>query len=132
MKKIIRAEDFPIEMSEENIDILARMALEEIIPDEWREISNILSDDQRVLINNRISQIQKEKERLRWESLTAEEQAEEKQKIENSLKEGSHVFRGNILQQEWDSMELERMRKEKKKNEKNTGCSNYFISCRWY
>jgi hypothetical protein len=118
MKKIIKPEDFPIEMNEENIDILARMALEDIISDEWREITfNILTDEENTIVNNRISEIQREKAQQRWNALSPEEQAEEKRKTEESLKEGPGVYRGNILQQEWDSMALEEIERKKKEQQ---------------
>lgn len=114
MKKLIRPEDFPIEMSKENIEILANMALEETISDEWRKITfELLSDEENILVSNKISEIQKRREKQRWDSLTKKEQSEDKRKIEKSLKEGPEIFKGNILQQEWDSIELERLRKEK-------------------
>lgn len=117
--KIIKPEDFPIEMSPENIDILANMALEDIISDKWREITfNILTEEQNILVSNRISEIQRKKEVQRWNSLTPEEQEEEKQKIEKSLQEGAEVFRGNILQQEWDSIRLSEIEKKKQNNDK--------------
>ncbi|ADV48435.1 hypothetical protein Celal_1114 [Cellulophaga algicola DSM 14237] len=94
--KIIKPEDFPIEMSSENIDILASMALEDVISEEWREITfNILTDEQNTLINNRISEIQREDSKQRWSSLSPKEQAEEKQKIEESMKDQS-TFIGNM------------------------------------
>ena len=67
--------------------------------------------------NLKNSQIQKIEEKQRWDSLSKEEQEEEKRKIESSLNEGPEVFRGNILQQEWDSIDLARIEKEKKKKE---------------
>ena len=103
MKKVIKPEDFPIEMNEENLNTLAEMSTQKIISDEWREIVfNILSDEEIILVNNKVSEIQRQNEKQRWESLTHEEQEEEKRSIERSLKEGPEVFRGNILQQEWD------------------------------
>jgi hypothetical protein len=118
MKKVIKPEDFPIEMNEENLNTLAEMSTQKIISDEWREIVfNILSDEEIILVNNKVSEIQRQNEKQRWESLTHEEQEEEKRSIERSLKEGPEVFRGNILQQEWDSIDIARIEKEKKKKE---------------
>jgi hypothetical protein len=115
MKKMIKPEDFPIEMNEENLNALAEMSTQKIISDEWREIVfNILSDEEITLVNNKVCEIQKQKEKQRWESLTHEEQEEEKRSIERSLKEGLEVYRGNILQQEWDSIDLAKIEKEKK------------------
>ena len=118
MKKVIKPEDFPIEMNEENLNTLAEMSTQKIISDEWREIVfNILSDEEIILVNNKVSEIQRQNEKQRRESLTHEEQEEEKRSIERSLKEGPEVFRGNILQQEWDSIDIARIEKEKKKKE---------------
>ena len=118
MKKVIKPEDFPIEMNEENLNTLAEMSTQKIISDEWREIVfNILSDEEIILVNNKVSEIQRQNEKQRRESLTHEEQEEEKRSIERSLKEGPEVFRGNILQQEWDSINIARIEKEKKKKE---------------
>ena len=118
MKKVIKPEDFPIEMNDENLNTLAEMSTQKIISDEWREIVfNILSDEEIILVNNKVSEIQRQNEKQRWKSLTHEEQEEEKRSIERSLKEGPEVFRGNILQQEWDSINIARIEKEKKKKE---------------
>jgi hypothetical protein len=117
MKKIIRPEDFPIEMNIENIEILARMMIAFPPLQEWRDISDLLDYDERNIIRNRIKKIKEIEEKQRWKSLTHEEQEEEKRSIERSLKEGPEVFRGNILQQEWDSIDLARIEKEKKKKE---------------
>lgn len=118
MKKIIKPEDFPIEMNDENLNILARMSL--TIPPliEYNIILPYLNFDEKILIYERASEIQKEEEKQRWDSLTKEEQEEEKRKIEESLKEGPNVFRGNILQQEWDSIRLAEIEEEKKKKGK--------------
>jgi hypothetical protein len=117
MKKIIKVQDFPIVMNKENVDILAEMMMAFPPLQEWRDISNLLDYDDRNLIRNRIREIKEIEEKRRWDSLTKEEQEEEKRKIEASLKEGPNVFRGNILQQEWDSIDLARIEKEKKKKE---------------
>jgi hypothetical protein len=69
------------------------------------------------LIRIKIKEIENFKEKQRWESLTHEEQEEEKRSIERSLKEGPEVYRGNILQQEWDSIDLARIEKEKKQKD---------------
>ncbi|MDB0600397.1 hypothetical protein [Tenacibaculum maritimum] len=119
--KIIKPEDFPIKMTEENINIIANMKL--MFPESlcYNEILPFLSFDDKILISNKVRDINEEKERERLNSLTPEEQAEEKRKIEKNLQEGPEVFKGNILQQEWDSMWLEEIEKEKqaKKNKKS-------------
>jgi hypothetical protein len=117
MKKIIKVDDFPILLNDENIDILANMMMAFPPLQEWRDISDLLDYDERNIIRNRIKKIKEIEEKQRWESLTHEEQEEEKRKTESSLNEGPEVFRGNILQQEWDSIDLARIEKEKKRKE---------------
>ncbi len=117
MNKIIKPEDFPLEMNEKNIDILAKMSLELPPMVEYNIILPYLSFEDKILVYERASIIQQETEKKRWHSLTPEEQEEEKRKIEASLKEGPEVFRGNILQQEWDSIALARLAQEKKDKE---------------
>ena len=127
MKKIIKAKDLPKELTEEMIQILVEMAME--FPKktfDWIEVSDILEERGQLdiildIVDVENKKIRTEKERQRWNSLSSEEQAEEKRKIEKSLQEGPEVFRGNILQQEWDSMRLEEIEKEKqvKKNKKS-------------
>ena len=125
MKKIIKPEDFPIEMNSENIEILAMMKLNYPPPIKYPppvEYNNLLqldllSFDDQIKISEKILEIQKIEEKKRWDSLSKEKQEEEKRKIEASLNEGPEVFRGNILQQEWDSIDLARIEKEKKKKE---------------
>jgi hypothetical protein len=114
MKRIIKPKDFPIKMNEKNIDVLAQMSL--IFPPsiDFNMILPLLTFDEKINIYNRASKIKEEEEKQRCESLTLEEQEEETRKIEDSLKEGPNVFRGNILQQEWDSIDLARIEKEKK------------------
>lgn len=123
MKNIIKPEDFPIEMNKKNIDILAKMQLnypppvKYPPPIEYLKLlhMDLLSFDDQIKIDERVKEIKKEEEKQRWESLTLEEQEEETRKIEASLKEGSEIYRGNILQQEWDSIDLARIEKEKMK-----------------
>jgi 23S rRNA pseudoU1915 N3-methylase RlmH len=112
MRKIIKPEEFPIEMNEGNIEILANMANENPVSIEWIECSKKLSDDEKFQVYEKRGELLKRQERERLNSLTQEEQEEEK-KIEASMKEGPDVFRGNILQQEWDSIELARLAQEK-------------------
>lgn len=122
MKKIIKPEDFPIEINRENIEILAMMKLNYPPPIKYPppvEYNillqlDLLSFDDQIKISEKIREIQKKEEKKRWDSLTKEEQEEEKRKIEASLNEGPEAFRGNILQQEWDSIDLARIEKEKK------------------
>ncbi|SMC39175.1 hypothetical protein [Cellulophaga tyrosinoxydans] len=110
--KIIKPEEFPIEMTLENINILANMAMQNIISDEWREITlNLLTDKQNILINNRICEIQEEQEKIRWNSLTLEEQEDEKRKLKKSYNDTTS-FRGNILEQERHSIDIENKRKK--------------------
>ncbi|OOV17653.1 hypothetical protein [Flavobacterium sp. LM4] len=122
-RRIIKPEDFPIEFNEQNIEILARMKLNHPPPVkfpppiEWRILIPFLTENDKILVSNKVKEIQEEIEKQRWESLTQEEQAEEKRSKERSLNEGSDVFRGNILQQEWDSIDLARIEKEKKEKD---------------
>jgi hypothetical protein len=125
MKKVIKPEDFPIEMNKENIEILARMELnypppiKYPPPVEYLKLLQLdfLSFDDQIKISQKVKELVAEEEKQRWDSLSKEKQEEEKRKIEASLNEGPEVFRGNILQQEWDSIDLARIEKEKKKKE---------------
>lgn len=110
--KIIKFEDFPISMTSDNIEILAKMMMAMPPSEEWKKISDIISYEERNLIRERIKKIQEVKEKKRWESLTLEEQENEKRKIQNSIDEDTTKFRGNILQQERDSIELEKRNDE--------------------
>ncbi len=125
MKTIIRPEDFPFEMNEQNIDILARMQLnfpppvKFPPPIEYLKLlhMNLLSFEDQIKIDQKVKEIKEEIEIKRWEALTEKEKEQEKRSKERSLREGPEVFRGNILQQEWDSIDLARI--EKKKREKD-------------
>jgi hypothetical protein len=114
--RIINPEDFPISMTSENIEILAGMMMAMPPSEEWRKISDIISYEERNLIRERVKEIQEAKEKKRWESLTLEEQENEERKIESSIDEDAKKFRGNILQQEWDSIELEKRDEKDKQN----------------
>jgi|GEM_PF-3744845 len=108
MKTIINPEDYPIRMTSDNIEILAEMMMAIPPLEEWKKISDIISYEERNLIRERVKEIQEVKEKKRWKSLTLEEQENEKRKIESSIDEDTKKFRGNILQQERDSIELEK------------------------
>lgn len=114
-KKIIRPEDFPVEMSEENINILAEMKL--MFPDSlcYRDVLPYLDFKDKILISNKVRDIKNIREQGRWNSLSKEEQEEEHRKIDESLNATSNVFRGNILQQELDSINLAKIEEKKKK-----------------
>lgn len=108
--KIIKPTDFPIEMNTENINILANMALVLPVLPEWRKISlEILTDEQRILVSNKVSELNDEKRQQRLNSLTVKELEENDQK--------DSTFRGNLLQQELDSIYLENKRNKEKQNE---------------
>lgn len=110
--KIFKTEDFPIKMTVENVDILARM-LDAFPPlEEWRNVSELISDEEMIMIWNRASEIQNESEKIRWESLTIQEQELEKKQIEESMND-TKTFRGNILEQERHSADLARREIEK-------------------
>lgn len=112
---IIKFEDFPVEMTKENIDILARM-MDSMPPSkDWEKIAELLTYEEEVVIWDRASEIQEEREQEHWSSLTPEEQQEKKHKIEESLNDTSNIFRGNLLQQELDSIELSKIGKDKEK-----------------
>ena len=125
MKRIIRPKEFPIEMNQENIEILAMMQLnfpppiKYPPPVEYLKLLHLdlLSHDDQIKINGKVDKIKEEEKKLRWESLTKEEQEEEKGKIKKSLQEGPNVYRGNLLQQEWDSMNLEKIVRENRGKE---------------
>ncbi len=114
MKKIIKPEDFPIELTEHNVEILARMLISIPPIPEWREISDLISNDVRNIIRNKVKEIKENEENDRRNSLTPEEQEVEKGKLEKSYKDTTS-FRGNILEQERHSMDLEQKRKEEQK-----------------
>ena len=93
MKKIIKPEDFPIEMNSENIEILAMMKLNYPPPIKYPppvEYNNLLqldllSFDDQIKISEKILEIQKIEEKKRWDSLSKEEQEEEKRKKQEQL-----------------------------------------------
>jgi len=117
MEKTIKPEDFPIEMNEENLEILAKMSLIRPPSLDYNRLLPFLSHEEKILIYNKAHDIRLATEQQHWESLSPEEQAEEKRKTEESLKEGPGVHRGNILQQEWDSMALEEIERKKKEQQ---------------
>ena len=111
-KKIIRPEDFPIEMNMINTEILTNMFTANIL-EQWRNICDLLTYEQKKIIWDRDSERQEEKSKQRWDELTKEELELEKRKREISLQEDPKIFKGNILQQELDSIELEIQEREK-------------------
>jgi hypothetical protein len=116
-KEFIRPRDFPIEMNTRNVEILANMMSHFPPLQEWRDISELITYEQRNLIRERIKERKDLREQQRWNALSPEEQAKEKKEEEESLKEGPGVYRGNILQQEWDSMALEEIERKKREQQ---------------
>ncbi|SHL86686.1 hypothetical protein [Flavobacterium saccharophilum] len=113
--KTINPADFPIEMNTENINILANMALVIPVLPEWRKISlEILTDDERLLVSKKVSELNYEKRKQRLNSLSIEELEKEQKSIEE--KDQNQFYRNsNLLQQELDSINLENIKKKMKK-----------------
>jgi hypothetical protein len=117
IKKIIKPEDFPVEMNEENLEILAKMSLIRPPSLDYNRLLPLLSHGEKILLYNKARQIRIAAEEQRWNALSPEEQAEEKRKAED-VDDDPKAFRGNLLQQELDSMALEEMERKKKNNTK--------------
>jgi uncharacterized protein YciW len=112
--KTINPADFPIEMNTENINILANMALIMPVLPEWRKILlEILTDDERVLVSKKVSELNYEKRKQRLNSLSIEELEKEQKSIEGSDQNKSTYLNSNLLQQELDSINLENIKKKK-------------------
>lgn len=112
--KTIKPVDFPIEMNTENINILANMALVMPVLPEWRKISlEILTDDERVLVSKKVSELNYEKRKQRLNSLSIEELEKEQKSIEGSDQNKSTYLNNNLLQQELDSINLENIEKKR-------------------
>jgi hypothetical protein len=117
MKKIIKPEDFPIEMNEENIDILAYMLSHFPPLKAWDDIDHLITYEQRNIIRDRIKEIKAIKEKKRWDALSLKEQAKEKRREKEHFDEDPKEFRGNLLQQERDSMALEEIERKKREQQ---------------
>ena len=111
--KTINPADFPIEMNTENINILANMELVIPVLPEWRKISSeILTDDERLLVSKKVSELNYEKRKQRLNSLSIEELEKEQKSIEE--RDQNQFYRNsNLLQQELDSINLENIKKKK-------------------
>ncbi|NJO01407.1 MAG: hypothetical protein HC880_06705 [Bacteroidia bacterium] len=97
----ISAEEFPKKLTNKVIDILAKMLGEAPVSQEWIEINKKLTDDQKFIIHERLSQLRKEREKTRIESMTKEDQLKEKKKREEFFENADpHKFYGNMGQPE--------------------------------
>lgn len=97
----LRPEDISKELTEEKIILLANMAMKFPVTEEWREIAKLLSVEQRILVNNKISELKRMEEEQRQASLSEEEKAEEAAKWERIKNDPDpHKFYGNMGQPE--------------------------------
>tara|TARA_R110000868_G_scaffold231066_1_gene484397 strand:+ start:1061 stop:1402 length:342 start_codon:yes stop_codon:yes gene_type:complete len=109
--KIIKPEDFPVEFTEKNIEILAKMLMAIPPIQKWKEISDLINNSERNIIRAKVKEIKDNEELIRWNSLTLEEQEDEKRKLEESNNDTTS-FRGNIFEQERHSIDIENERKK--------------------
>ena len=118
--EIIKPEDFPVEFTEKNIEILAKMLMAIPPIQEWKEISDLIKNSERNIIRAKVKEIKDNEELILWNSLTLEEQEDEKRKLEESYNDTTS-FRGNIFEQERHSIYIEN--KRKKNNSQNLPAS---------
>jgi len=99
--KRIKVEDLPDIITAEIIDILANTEMEMPVSKEWIAIAKKLSMEQRISINNRISEIQQQQEKARRDAMTEEEKADEAAKWERIRNDPDpYKFYGNMGQPE--------------------------------
>ena len=97
----IKIEDLKNKLTEEIVDLLARMSMEIPVSAEWIKITQLLTIEQRISINNRISEIQRVQEKIRDDAMTEDEKAIEEIKWKKVLEDDNpHSFYGNMGQPE--------------------------------
>jgi hypothetical protein len=101
--KEYKPEELPEKLDDATITILAHMSMEFPINKNWRIISEMLSDNDRILIRNRRSEIEREEIESRKASMTESEKMEQelkRKKMLEKLENDPHTFFGNMGQPE--------------------------------
>lgn len=97
--KRIKPEDFPKNLTKEDINDLAKMANEIPQSEEWHKIYELLSlEDFRKIMDRKV-ELQKEQEKAQRDAMTNEEKEEEIAKLER-IKNDPYKFYGNMGQPE--------------------------------
>jgi len=99
--KAIKPQDIPSVLTDEVIDILAEMSIVFPVTEEWRQVSKVLSIEQRIQVNNRVSEIKRKIGEQTKAKMTAQEKLEEGKKwkkIKDDI--DSYKFYGNMGQPE--------------------------------
>lgn len=78
--KELKPEDITENLSEEQLEILAEMANENPVPNEWIECSKKLSDEQKFQVYHKRGELMDRKEKERIEAMTREEKEKEIEK----------------------------------------------------
>ncbi|WP_435262408.1 hypothetical protein [Tenacibaculum sp. nBUS_03] len=97
--KRLKLEELPEIFDNNTIDILAHMANETPQSKEWHDIFDKLTYEQLRRVMDRKGKIQMRKHQELWDSLSEEEQAEEKRKRQEAL-DNPDRFYGNMGQPE--------------------------------
>ena len=94
-------EESPRELNDVTVTILAKMAMTFPVTEEWRQIAEVLTDEQRVRVNNRVSEINRKIAADRKAAMSEKEKAEEAAQWERIKNDNDlHRFYGNMGQPE--------------------------------
>lgn len=99
----IKLEDLTENLNDYTITILAKMSMLFPISENWRKISVMLSDKNRILIRNKRSEIEREEIESKRNSMSEEEKKEQALKRKTmleKLEDNPNTFFGNMGQPE--------------------------------
>ena len=99
--KTIKPHEIPETLTDEIINILAEMSQAFPVTEEWRQVAEVLTDEQLVKVNNRVSEINRKIEADRKAKMSEKEKAEEAEQWERIKNDNDpHRFYGNMGQPE--------------------------------
>jgi hypothetical protein len=99
--KTIKPHEVPEILTEEVINILAEMAMAFPVTKEWRQVAEVLTDEQLIIVNNRVSEINRKFAADRKAGMSEKEKAEEADQWERIKNDNDpHRFYGNMGQPE--------------------------------
>jgi hypothetical protein len=99
--RTIKPQDIPEILTTEVVDILAEMSMAFPVTGEWRQVAEVLTDEQRIMVDNRVSEINRKIATDRKAGMSEREKAKEAEQWEIIKNDNNpHRFYGNMGQPE--------------------------------
>lgn len=101
--KEYKPEELPKELDDVAITILAEMAMTFPVSERWRQVAEVLTNEQRIKVTNRVSEINRKVAADRKASMSVKEKEEDalkRKRMLEKLENDPHTFFGNMGQPE--------------------------------